>query len=44
MALALVTNRMERRAREAERVRSMEMPAYSPGSAYESAKSFASLS
>jgi hypothetical protein len=35
MALALVASRIERRAREAERVRSMEMPAYSPSSAYE---------
>ena len=35
MALALVTNRMERRAREAERARSMEMPVYSPASSYE---------
>jgi hypothetical protein len=35
MALALVGNRLERRAREAERVRSMEIPAYSPASYYE---------
>jgi hypothetical protein len=35
MALAFVANRLERRAREAEQVRSMEMPVYSPASGYE---------
>lgn len=38
MALALVANRLERRTREAERVRSMEIPAYSPASVYEVGK------
>lgn len=35
MALALVAHRMERRARDAEQARSMEMPVYSPAAAFE---------
>ncbi len=35
MALALVAHRMERRAREADQARSMEMPVYSPAAAFE---------
>jgi hypothetical protein len=35
MALALVAHRLERREREAEQARSLEIPSYSPGSAYD---------
>jgi len=35
MALALVAHRLERRARDAEQARSMEMPVYSPAASFE---------